>query len=199
MKDSSNSDGDPITPEGDGLTQEELPSGDADRRAKSEEADPAPHQDASLIAGETLQQVGASSTGEFPGLDSQTSAATATGRHAFLVGAGILISRIVGLIRQRIFAHYFGNSGAGDAFTAAFRIPNFLQNVFGEGALSASFIPVYASCWLKGDEKEAGKSRQCRLRFARACYVAGRSWLEYWQLPILLPQLPAGSRTNDAN
>jgi len=157
MKDSSNSDGDPITPEGDRRTQEELSSGDAKRRAKSEEAEPGPHQDAALIAGETLQQVGASSTGEFPGLDSRTSPATATGRHAFLVGAGILISRIVGLVRQRVFAHYFGNSGAGDAFTAAFRIPNFLQNVFGEGALSASFIPVYARLLAQGDEKEAGK------------------------------------------
>ena len=71
------------------------------------------------------------------------------------MGAGILISRLVGLIRQRIFAHYFGSSGAGDAFSAAFRIPNFLQNVFGEGALSASLIPVYARLLAQGDEKEA--------------------------------------------
>src|SRR6185503_10944305 len=78
-----------------------------------------------------------------------------TGRSAFLVGAGILISRIVGLIRQRIFAHYFGTSAAGDAFSAAFRIPNFLQNIFGEGALSASFIPVYAKLLAQGDEREA--------------------------------------------
>ncbi|HTG91633.1 MAG TPA: murein biosynthesis integral membrane protein MurJ, partial [Pyrinomonadaceae bacterium] len=59
------------------------------------------------------------------------------------------------LVRQRIFAHYFGSSGVGDAFTAAFRIPNFLQNVFGEGALSASFIPVYAKLLAQGEEKEA--------------------------------------------
>ena len=98
-------------------------------------------QGSDLIAGETLEQVGAASvagTAE-PSTDkSQPS----TGRSAFFVGAGILLSRIVGLVRQRIFAHYFGSSGVGDAFSAAFRIPNFLQNVFGEGALSASFIPV---------------------------------------------------------
>ena len=81
-----------------------------------------------------------------------------TGRSAFFVGAGILISRIVGLIRQRIFAHYFGSSAEGDAFSAAFRIPNFLQNVFGEGALSASFIPVYAKLLAQEDEKEAARS-----------------------------------------
>jgi len=63
---------------------------------------------------------------------------------AFFVAAGIFLSRISGLVRDRVFAHYFGNSAAADAFRAAQRIPNFLQNLFGEGVLSASFIPVYA-------------------------------------------------------
>src|ERR1700719_311917 len=81
-----------------------------------------------------------------------------TGRLAFLVAAGILLSRIVGLVRLRVFSHYFGlRSDAADAFNAAFRIPNFLQNLFGEGALSASFIPVYARLLAEGDEDEAGK------------------------------------------
>ncbi|HRZ10649.1 MAG TPA: lipid II flippase MurJ, partial [Gemmatimonadales bacterium] len=65
-------------------------------------------------------------------------------RPAAMVAAGILLSRILGLVRQRALAHFLGNSGVADAFTAAFRIPNLLQNLFGEGALSASFIPVYA-------------------------------------------------------
>src|SRR5262245_44221537 len=78
-----------------------------------------------------------------------------TARGAFFVGAGILLSRIVGLVRQRVFAQYFGLSDAADAFNAAFRIPNFLQNVFGEGALSASFIPVYAKLLAQDDEKKA--------------------------------------------
>lgn len=64
---------------------------------------------------------------------------------AFFVAIGIFLSRIAGLIRERAFAHYFGNSDAGDAFKAALKIPNFLQNLFGEGVLSASFIPVYAN------------------------------------------------------
>jgi putative peptidoglycan lipid II flippase len=63
---------------------------------------------------------------------------------AFLVASGIFLSRVAGLVRDRVFAHYFGNSDSADAFRAAFRIPNFLQNLFGEGVLSASFIPVYA-------------------------------------------------------
>ena len=47
--------------------------------------------------------------------------------HAFLVGLGIFLSRIAGLVRERVFAHFFGNSDAGDAFKAALKIPNFLN------------------------------------------------------------------------
>src|SRR5947209_4287694 len=75
---------------------------------------------------------------------------------AVLVAAGILLSRLAGLVRLRVFAYYFGlQSDAADAFNAAFRIPNFLQNLFGEGALSASFIPVYASLLGRGSKEEA--------------------------------------------
>jgi putative peptidoglycan lipid II flippase len=114
------------------------------------------HQDASVIAGETDVPVG-TMTGEFPAEQetSQRERESSTGKHAFLVGSGILLSRIVGLVRQRVFAHYFGTSDAADVFNAAFRIPNFLQNIFGEGALSASFIPVYANLLARGDKKEA--------------------------------------------
>lgn len=113
-------------------------------------------REAGVIAGETLEQVGTSTPEEVP-QSSPKRAEPSTGRSAFLVGAGILISRVIGLVRQRVFAHYFGASGTGDAFTAAFRIPNFLQNVFGEGALSASLIPVYARLLAQHDEKEAAR------------------------------------------
>ncbi|HTC23498.1 MAG TPA: lipid II flippase MurJ, partial [Gemmatimonadales bacterium] len=73
------------------------------------------------------------------------------------MAAGILLSRIVGLIRSRVLAHFLATSDAADAFAAAFRIPNFLQNLFGEGALSASFIPVYASLLARDDREEAGR------------------------------------------
>lgn len=55
-----------------------------------------------------------------------------------------MASRLMGLVRERVFAHYLGNSEAAAVFKAALRIPNFLQNLFGEGVLSGSFIPVYA-------------------------------------------------------
>jgi putative peptidoglycan lipid II flippase len=80
------------------------------------------------------------------------------GPAAVLVAIGILCSRLAGLIRQRVFAHYFGlQSDAADAFMAAFRIPNFLQNLFGEGALSASFIPVYAALLARREDEEASR------------------------------------------
>ena len=86
---------------------------------------------------------------------SQKPAPTATGRSASLVAAGIFLSRIAGLIRERVFAHYFGSSDAADVFRAAIRIPNFLQNLFGEGVLSASFIPVYARLRALREDEEA--------------------------------------------
>ena len=78
-------------------------------------------------------------------------------RHSALVAFGILCSRLTGFIRQRFFAQYFGLSDSADAFMAAFRIPNFLQNLFGEGALSASFIPVYAALIARDERAEAGR------------------------------------------
>lgn len=81
-----------------------------------------------------------------------------TGRAAVFVAAGILASRVVGLVRQRVISHYFGlTTDAADAWAAGFRIPNVLQNLFGEGALSASFIPVYAGLLSQDRRREADR------------------------------------------
>ena len=71
------------------------------------------------------------------------------------MAAGIFLSRVAGLFRQRVLSHALGLSGSADAFNAAFRIPNFLQNLFGEGVLSASFIPAYAQLRAEGREDDA--------------------------------------------
>src|SRR4051812_45328218 len=98
-----------------------------------------------------------------------------TGRSAAFVATGILLSRITGLIRSRVFAHYFGlQNDAADAFMAAVRIPNVLQNLFGEGALSASFIPVYASLLAHGNRRDADRvagAVASLLALAVACLV----------------------------
>jgi len=80
-----------------------------------------------------------------------------SGSRAFSVATGIMLSRVAGLIRERVLAHYLGTLPAADAFRAALRIPNFLQNLFGEGVLSASFIPVYSRLLAASDEKDANE------------------------------------------
>jgi putative peptidoglycan lipid II flippase len=74
-----------------------------------------------------------------------------------MVASGIFLSKIFGLVRQTVFNNYFGLGSVADAFNAGFRIPNLLQNLFGEGVLSASFIPVYARLLAEKDEEEAGR------------------------------------------
>ena len=74
---------------------------------------------------------------------------------AAMVAAGILLSRLSGLVRERVFAHYLGASLAADVYRVAFRVPNMLQNLLGEGVLSASFIPVYARLRAEGRDAEA--------------------------------------------
>lgn len=76
---------------------------------------------------------------------------------ALAVGTGIFLSRIAGLVRERVLAHYLGLSPAAGAFRAALRIPNLLQNLLGEGVLSASFIPVYARLRAEGRLDDADR------------------------------------------
>jgi putative peptidoglycan lipid II flippase len=83
--------------------------------------------------------------------------ANSSGRGATWVALGILLSRLMGLIRQRVFAHYLSISALAGAFTAALRIPNVLQNLLGEGVLSASFIPVYARLLGEDDRQTADR------------------------------------------
>ena len=62
------------------------------------------------------------------------------------VGAGILLSRLEGIARSVLFAKYFGQRAeAADAFQIAFRIPNLLQNLFGEGALSQRLSQLFGA------------------------------------------------------
>ena len=73
------------------------------------------------------------------------------------VAAGILLSRLAGLARESLLRSVLALGPAADAFAAALRIPNLLQNLLGEGSLSASFIPVYSRLLGEGRRDEAGK------------------------------------------
>ncbi|MEW8029196.1 MAG: murein biosynthesis integral membrane protein MurJ [Candidatus Thiodiazotropha sp.] len=58
------------------------------------------------------------------------------------VGSHTMLSRILGFIRDLVFAHWFGASAATDAFFVAFKIPNFLRRLFAEGSFSVAFVPI---------------------------------------------------------
>ena len=86
-----------------------------------------------------------------------TRPAVGKGRGAARVGSGIFISRILGFVRERVFAHYFGSSDFADAWRAALRLPNVIRNLLGEGTLSASMIPIYAEMIEQGRHEDAGR------------------------------------------
>ena len=76
--------------------------------------------------------------------------------HAGTVAAGILSSRILGLVRQATASYFFGIGAHTDVYEAALRGPNLLQNLLGEGTISAAFIPIYSRLLDEGRPREAG-------------------------------------------
>ena len=78
-------------------------------------------------------------------------------RSVALVGAMTGISRLLGLVREQLMAYAFGTSLCKSAFDVAFRIPNLFRRLFGEGALSAAFIPIYTGMIQRGEIQEANR------------------------------------------
>ena len=115
----------------------------------------------------------------------------AGGRSAFVVGAGILISRIVGLLRNTAFAYYFGSGAASDAYNAAFRIPNALRNLLGEGTLSAAFVPIYSRLLTREDPRAAQAFANAVLGLLLAA-VSVLTLIGIAAAPLLTPLLAQG-------
>ncbi len=76
-------------------------------------------------------------------------------RSAGIVSIAVMFSRVLGLVRETIFARYFGAGFLYDAFLVGFRIPNLLRDLFAEGALSAAFVKVFTDYQIKNSESEA--------------------------------------------
>ncbi|MBP7474906.1 MAG: murein biosynthesis integral membrane protein MurJ [Pyrinomonadaceae bacterium] len=76
-------------------------------------------------------------------------------RSAGIVSIAVMFSRLLGLVRETLFAFYFGAGFLYDAFIVGFRIPNLLRDLFAEGALSSAFVKVFTDYQVKNDEKEA--------------------------------------------
>lgn len=70
-------------------------------------------------------------------------------RAARLIAALTFLSRILGLVREASFSHFFGAGPLFSAFSVAFKVPNLARRLFGEGALTSSFIPIFAQCHAK--------------------------------------------------
>lgn len=94
-------------------------------------------------------------------------------RAASVVGAATAVSRILGFLRDMVIARAFGASAAADAFFVAFRIPNALRELLGEGALSAAFIPVYNEVLVRGGRPAAFRvaAAACRSLAIILCLV----------------------------
>ncbi len=70
---------------------------------------------------------------------------------SFLTG----LSRVVGLLREVVFAGYFGTTGFASAYAIAYQVPNYIAQLFAQSALSAAFVPVFTDLLQKGHRKEA--------------------------------------------
>lgn len=103
--------------------------------------------------------------------------------------SGILVSRLVGFARESAVAHFFGAGYLADSWRAALQIPNVVQNLLGEGSLSASFVPVYVRLLEEGREEEAGKVAGAVLGLLAAT-AGGMALLGAWAAPWLLALVP---------
>ncbi len=92
-------------------------------------------------------------------------------RSAVIVGAAVMGSRLMGVVREQVFAFMFGTSLFADAFIAAFRIPNLLRDLFAEGALSTAFTTTFTKTWTKEGADEAW--RLARLVLSALVLVLG--------------------------
>ena len=108
----------------------------------------APHE-----GSETLQEADAA-----PGSPAEDAAVTKPASNAAaFVAAGILASRILGLVREKVVAYYFGVGVHLDVYQLLMKGANLLNNLLGEGTLSASFIPIYSRMLEEGRERDAGR------------------------------------------
>ena len=80
---------------------------------------------------------------------------TSVARSAGIVSIAVMFSRVLGLVREQVFAYYFGAGFLNDAYQVAFRIPNVLRDLFAEGALSAAFVKVFTDYQINRSEAEA--------------------------------------------
>ncbi|HXV80717.1 MAG TPA: murein biosynthesis integral membrane protein MurJ [Candidatus Binatia bacterium] len=112
-------------------------------------------------------------------------------RHAGIVSLAVMASRLLGLVRDQVFAIFFGAGFHYDAFLAAFRIPNLLRDLFAEGALSAAFVTTFTQVLATKGEKEALQLSN-RVATLLIIIIAVISIIGWWYAPAIVQVLAPG-------
>ncbi len=107
-------------------------------------------------------------------------------RSSLTVSAMTMLSRVLGLFRDIIFASYFGANSNADAFFVAFKIPNFLRRLFGEGAFTQAFVPVLL------EYREHMNFSELKAFIDRVCGVLASVLLFVTSVAVLAAPLIAG-------
>ena len=112
-------------------------------------------------------------------------------RHAGIVSLAVMASRVLGLVRDQVFAAFFGAGLQYDAFLAAFRIPNLLRDLFAEGALSSAFVTTFSQVLETKGKQEAIRLSN-RVATLTVLVIAGICLIGWWYAPAVVEVLAPG-------
>src|SRR6516164_4624095 len=112
-------------------------------------------------------------------------------KHVGAVSAATFLSRILGLLRDQVFAAWFGAGTAADAFNMAFRVPNLVRDLFAEGAMSASFVPTFTE-WRERQGEEAAWALGRQLMSTLLAVLLGLCVVGWLTTPWLVRAFAAG-------
>jgi putative peptidoglycan lipid II flippase len=112
-------------------------------------------------------------------------------RHAGIISLAVIASRVLGLVRDLVFAVFFGAGFHYDAFLTAFRIPNLLRDLFAEGALSSAFVTTFTQVLEKKGEKEA-RLLSNRVATLMIIVISIISVIAWYEAPIIVAALAPG-------
>lgn len=109
---------------------------------------------------------------------------------ALLLAASVLLSRILGFVREAVLAYRVGVGGEADAFAAAFQLPDLLFHFLSGGALSIAFLPFYTRARTEGGDAEATRLLATVLGTLAVLSAAATAVLWWWAQPLVALQFP---------
>src|SRR5213594_3623824 len=112
-------------------------------------------------------------------------------RNAGIISLAVMASRVLGLVRDQVFAALFGAGLQYDAFLTAFRIPNLLRDLFAEGALSAAFVTTFTQSLERDGEQSAWRLASLVVN-TLALVVGALTLLGIWLAPAVVDLIAPG-------